>query len=123
MTNACVTIASLLPPLTPTLVPQSYLRQGTGSLPRIGWTVQNSPNVPVFREFVASGVIPDWSGDGSSTGGGRYDQTPAVAYGDYNPLNRAPLGDSVLDGMDGEPDDPNKPTEDVGGSTGDSLEW
>jgi hypothetical protein len=102
----------------PGYVPPSYERQGTGALPTVGWTCQN-PNGPVFPPYTPTGRTPDWNAEGNPAAGGSYDMTSPVAYGDYNPLNRAPLGEGVLQ-YDDTPN-PNSPPNDISGS-GD-LEW
>lgn len=98
---------------------------GPENTPIIGWTAQQSSGPAFIEPYVATGMgeIPDWTSDANSAGAGTYDQTPVVAYGDYNPLNRAPIGDNDGDffGAMGVPPDPNAPTTDVNGST--DLEW
>lgn len=102
-------------------VPPSYVQQGTGALPTIGWTAQ-APDRPVFPPYTPSGRIPDWNADGIPSAGGSYDMTIAVG-GAFAPnrLNRAPIGGSTFDGWDGVPPNPNAPTTDVGGTI--DLEW
>lgn len=83
-----------------------------------------------FSAFVNSnwtaehmGGIPDWTSDANSAAGGRWDQTQVVAYGDSNPLNRAPIGTNDGDFFQymGVPPNPNAPVTDVSGTIG--LEW
>lgn len=95
---------------------------GPANLPKVGWTAQNSTGSP-FGPYDDSeiGGIPDWTSDANSAGGGRWDQTSPIAYGDYNPLNQAPLGDAIFDGYMGVETNPNAPTTDVSGSV--DLEW
>jgi hypothetical protein len=90
---------------------------GPGIKPTIGWTCQNSTESP-FQPFVEpAGHIPDWTGDTNGIAAGAYDMNQAVAYGDYNPLNVAPLGEGVLQ-FDDTQTNPNAPTTDVSGQIG-----
>jgi hypothetical protein len=105
---------------TPGFIPHSYEHLGGGNVATIGWTAQ-SPQGPVFPPYSTEhiGRIPDWNADGIPSAGGNYDMTQVVAYGDYNPLNRAPIGDAVMQ-YDDTPN-PNAPTTDVSGQI--DLEW
>lgn len=105
----------------PGSVPQSYEHVGTGVLPTPGWTAQADEGTDAFPDYTFVGHTPDWTGDSNPIGAGAYDQTQLVAYGDYNPLNVAPLGDGVLQ-FDDTPVDPNALPMDVGGTVGD-LEY
>jgi hypothetical protein len=92
---------------------------GPANLPKIGWTAQNgskSAFVEQPGEWTAEGMghIPDWTADNNGLAAGQYDMTPVVAYGDYNPLNRGPLGDGPMQGAAGVPPNPNVFPEDGG---------
>lgn len=105
----------------PGYVPLSYQRLGGGNVPVIGWTCQNGNGSSPFPPYDPDvGHIPDWNADGIPNTGGSYDMTFPVAYGDYNPLNRAPLGDGLLQ-YDDTPTDPNFLPQDQGGTI--DLEW
>lgn len=85
---------------------------GPSNVPVTGWTVQNAAGSPAFGPYSTEGIgrIPDWTGNsGALQGGAPYDMTPVVDYGDFNPLNVGPIGDSVMQGWDGVPSNPNAP--------------
>jgi hypothetical protein len=102
---------------------------GPSNLPRIGWTVQNAGSVGAFveqpGEWTAQhmGRIPDWTSDPNPAGAGQYDMTPVRSDGDYNPLNRGPIGAPFFDapGAD-QPPNPNT-AQDITGTIGGDLEW
>lgn len=106
----------------PGYVPQSYEKLGGGNVPTIGWTAQGPATAPVFPPYSSEdiGRVPDWNADGIPNTGGNYDMTFPVAYGDYNPLNRAPIGDGLLQ-YDDTQTDPNFLPQDQGGTI--DLEW
>ena len=116
------------------VVPQSYQGNpqngpsnqqvgGPSNLPIIGWTAQNSEGNAFHEPYDATdmGRIPDWAGDANPIGAGTYDMNEVVAYGDYNPLNRAPLGDGLLQYDDYQY--PDFTGYDVGGSVGGDAEY
>lgn len=109
----------------PGAVPWSYEHLGSGNPAVIGWTAQKDAGTPVFPPYSAVGMgrVPDWTGDPNPVAAGSYDQTQVVAYGDYNPLNRGPIGTPFWDAPGA--DLPNNPNtgQDVGGTIGQSLEW
>lgn len=109
----------------PGYVPPNYIHPGSGSLPIIGWTAQNGYGTAAFHPYNPHvGTTPDWTADANSAGAGRYDQTQVVAYGDYNPLNRGPLGSPFYDAPGAqEPENPNTLPQDVSGTSGQDLEY
>lgn len=102
---------------TPGYTPPTYVHQGMGALPKVGWTVQKNAGEPVFPPYTPTSHIPDWTGD-VSNGGGAYDQGPVMTGQPVNPLNRAPMGEEWSDST---PPNPNQPKSIVS-SPGD-REW
>lgn len=123
----------------PGYIPPSYVRQGGGNLPVIGWTAQNGTGPP-FPSFLPPGAalpvypviggistatepsigkIPDWTGDPNPIAGGSYDMNQAVAAYPVNPLNMAPVGE--LDPLPIDQPNPNFLPQDQGGTI--DLEW
>ena len=99
---------------TPGYVPPSYAHQALGVLPKVGWTCQNSGGAPPFEAWQEPvGRIPDWTSDPNPIGAGAYDMNQAVGSMPPNPLNRAPIGDGLLQ-FDDTQTNPNAPTTDVG---------
>lgn len=105
----------------PGIGPSNQQAGGPSNLPIVGWTCQNSTGPAFVEPYTAEGMghIPDWDGEGNPVAGGAYDQNPVVSYGDYNPLNQAPLGGAVLEYS--AEDDPSFFPEDQGGTI--DLEW
>jgi hypothetical protein len=113
----------------PGVVPQSYQGAveagpsnqqvgGPSNLPIIGWTAQANSNEPVFQPYSADhmGRIPDWTGDPNPIGAGAYDMNEVLTGLPVDPLNRAPLGDAVMQ-FDDTPN-PNTVPQDDGGQIG-----
>lgn len=95
---------------------------GPSSLPIIGWTCQNSTG-PAFLPYDTThiGRIPDWEANGIPATGGQYDMNQTVGSMAPNVLNQGPIGDSLFDGWEGQPPNPNAPNTDVSGTI--DLEW
>ena len=102
---------------------------GPSNMPVIGWTAQNGTGTAFVEQPGAwtaeeMGRIPDWTSDTNALAAGQYDMTPIRSDGDYNPLNRAPLGEPFYDSPGADlPDNPNTSSQYSAGTLGGFLEW
>ena len=102
---------------------------GPSNMPVIGWTAQNSTGgafVEQPGEWTAKdmGRIPDWTGDNNALAAGQYDMNQVRSDGDYNPLNRAPIGAPFYDSPGADlPNNPNTSSKFSQGSGGGDLDW
>ena len=102
-------------PVSSTEVGSPYL----GSSYLGGGGQQGNPGAPG-----SIGTTPDWTSDPNPAAAGAYDMTPVRSDGDFNPLNRGPIGAPFFDAPGAQqPDNPNTSSEFSQGAIGQSLEW
>lgn len=130
--EAAVVAGTYVPPGTgnaPSAPEWASQSGGPANLPIVGWTAQKDVGTPFVTEpdeWTAKdmGRIPDWTSDANSAGGGSYDMTPVRSDGDYNPLNRGPIGEPFFDAPGAqEPNNPNTSSKYSAGTLGGFSEW